>query len=343
MGSNVTLKQIVEELGLSAMTVSRAINNKGSIDEQTQMRVIKKAKSMGYNPNHVAKSLVSRKTYTIGVVVPEISHSFFPEVIRGIEEIIYKMGYQIILAHSSESSDREKKVIEMLRSKRVDGILISCSQQTENHKYFAELAKSDTPIVFFDRCVEELGVSTVTVNDSKASFQITEHLIKMGYERLAHLSGSQKVSIGKNRLEGFREALIKHNITLYDNLVVEAGFQEDGGYKAMDQIFKLPEEQWPQAVVAVNDPAAFGAIERISEEGLSIPEDIAIVGFSDDIRAEMLPVPLTTVEQPAHEVGHQAANKLLRLISNTEELHERVVVMTKLKIRSSCGAARKSE
>ena len=345
MKSNVTLKQIAEELGLSAMTVSRAVNNRGSIDQKTKDRVIEKARSMGYTPNHIAKSLFYNKTFIIGVIVPEISHSFFPEVIRGIEEVVYNSDYQIILAHSSESPEREKKIVEMLRAKRVDGILISCSQNTTDYKFYEELAKSDTPFLFFDRCIEEIGVSYVTVNDESAAYQITKHLIKLGYKNIAHLSGTKRLSLGLNRMNGFKQALEKHNLPVRKDLIVESGFQEEGGYTAMKKILGKPKNTWPDAVFAVNDPAAFGAIDAIREKGLRIPEDIAIVGFSDDIRASLLPVPLTTVEQPAYEIGRKAADKIIRLIENKKEMNERVKIMTKLKIRSSCGndvSARKS-
>lgn len=337
MSSNVTLKQIAKELGLSAMTVSRAINNKENVDEKTRKKVLAKAKSMGYTPNHLAKSLVSQKTFTIGVVIPEISHSFFPEVVRGIEEVTYEKSYQLILTHSAEKFEREQSAIETLRAKRVDGIMISCSQTTNDSSYYKNLKNIGVPIVFFDRCIDGIGLSCITVNDKTGAKQITQHLIDHGYKRIAHLKGPQGVSIGKKRFEGFKEALTESGLQLEDKLVVETGFQEEGGYKAMKKILELPREDWPEAVMAVNDPAAFGAIEAIKEVGLSIPDDIAIVGFSDDIRAELLPVPLTTVQQPAYEVGKKAAQKLIRLVDDDQEKHENIEILTNLMIRSSCG------
>ncbi|SMO50243.1 LacI family DNA-binding transcriptional regulator [Gracilimonas mengyeensis] len=337
MSSNVTLKQIAKELGLSAMTVSRAINNKDNVDEKTRERVLAKAKSMGYTPNHLAKSLVSQKTYTIGVVIPEISHSFFPEVVRGIEEVTYEKNYQLILTHSAEKFEREQSAIETLRSKRVDGIMISCSQTTRNNSFYKNLTNIGVPIVFFDRCIDGIGLSCITVNDKTGAKQITQHLINHGYKKIAHLRGPQGVSIGKKRFEGFKEALSEAHLELDEKLVADTGFQEEGGYEAMKKILELPKEEWPDAVMAVNDPAAFGAIEAIKEAGLSIPDDIAIVGFSDDIRAELLPVPLTTVQQPAYEVGKKAAQKLIRLVEDDEEKHENIEVLTELMIRSSCG------
>lgn len=338
MSSNVTLKEIAKELGLSAMTVSRAINNKANVDEKTKSRILQKAEEMGYTPNQLAQSLLSSKTYTIGVVIPEISHSFFPEVVRGIEEVTYKNKYQLILTHSAEQFEREKGAIETLRSKRVDGILISCSQNTTDTDYYKALKQTKLPLVFFDRCIEDIGFSCVSVNDRESACQITEHLIGHGYTRIAHLRGPMEVSIGKKRFEGFKDAHLNNEIALNDSLILQAGLQEEGGYDAMKKLLQRPRKEWPRAVMAVNDPVAFGAIEAIKEAGISIPDDIAIVGFSDDIRAELLSVPLTTVHQPAYEVGKAAAVKLLQLIERENEEHEDIEVLTHLKIRSSCGS-----
>ena len=339
MGSNVTLKQIADALSVSTMTVSRAINNRGSVDEKTRQIVLQKAEELGYTPNHIAKSLVSKRTYTIGVVLPEISHSFFPRVIRGLEEVATRMNYQLILTHSAETFEREKKAVETLRAKRVDGIMVSsCIQNPADIEYYRQVAKTGTPFVFFDRCVDGIGISCISVNDKTGARQITQHLIDLGHKKIAHLSGPLGGSIGQKRFEGFKEALSENGIEWDKNLVAESGYQEEGGYKAMKKLFKLPQSKWPTAVMAVNDPAAFGAIEAIKEKGLRIPEDISIVGFSDDIRAELLPVPLTTVQQPAYEVGKKAAEKLIRLIENENELHENIEIYTKLLVRSSCGA-----
>lgn len=338
MSSNVTLKEVANELGLSAMTVSRAINNKGNVGEKTRKRVLEKAKSMGYTPNYLAKGLVSRKTFTIGVVIPEISHSFFPEVIKGVEEVVHEKNYQLILTHSAENFDREKEAIETLRSKRVDGIMVSSSQRSTDHSFYESLKESGIPFVFFDRCIEGLGVSCISVNDKMSSKKITQHLIDHGYKKIAHLSGPIDVSIGKERYEGYKEAHNQSGLEVNKDWVIQAGFQEEDGRRAMLKLLSLPKKDWPQAIFAVNDPVAFGAIEVILEKGLSIPKDIAIVGFSDDIRAELLPTPLTTVEQPAYQVGKRAAEKLISIINNEDPEPENIEVLTKLKIRSSCGA-----
>jgi DNA-binding LacI/PurR family transcriptional regulator len=338
VSSDVTLKHIAEELGVSAMTVSRALNDRDNVDEKTKERVRKKARSMGYTPNKVAKSLVSRKTHTIGVVIPEITHAFFPEVVRGIEEVIYNSGYQLFLTNANEQFDREKESIETLRAQRVDGLLISSSLTREDYSFYERIIKGGTNVVFFDRCIENIGASSVSVNDRQSSKEVTEHLIlEHGYDKIAHLSGPQKVSIGKERLQGYKDALETHNLTINNEWIIQSGFKEDTGYEAMVRLIEKGHEHLPEAIVAVNDPTAIGAIRAINEYGLSIPDDIALVGFTDDIRSSMLDVPLTTVHQPAYKMGERAAQKLIEVIEDDEAPIEKIEVPTTLKIRSSCG------
>ena len=337
MTKKVTAKQIANILGISTMTVSRALNNRPNVNEKTRKLVVETARKLGYFPNHIAKSLVLRKTDTIGVVVPEITHSFFPEVIRGIEEITYRRGYQLILTHSAENSSREGDALTTLTSMQVDGLLISTAQTVEDYGIYQQIINRGLPLVFYDRCVKGIGASCVSLDDEESACLLTEHLIQHGYKRIAHLSGPERVLIGKARLNGFEKALNKNQIQLDQKLVVDAGLQEQDGYVAMKTILSLPTNEWPRAVVAVNDPAAFGAMKAINEMGLSIPGDIAIVGFSDDIRAELIEPPLTTIRQNAYEIGKKAVEKLLDLIENKESGIEEIVVKGELVIRRSCG------
>lgn len=337
MRSNVTLKQIAKELGMSAMTVSRALNDKKNVDEVTKKRVVEKARSMGYTPNHVAKSLVSRKTNTIGVVIPEIYHAFFSEVISGIEEVTYKRNYQLFLTNSAEKYEREKSSINALQSKRVDGILISSAETANDIGFYKQIINTGLPFVFFDRCIEDIGASCISVNDYESSKQITEHLISHGYDKIAHLSGPENVTIARKRMRGYMDALTEHDIPFRELLIAESGFNENGGYIAANSLLKRAGNSPPRAVVAVNDPAAYGAIKAIKDHGLSIPDDIAIVGFSDDVRSELISCPLTTVRQPAFEIGKTAAQKLIDSIDNSDEPTETIELKNEIIIRQSCG------
>lgn len=338
----ITVEEVAREAGLSAMTVSRVLNNQPNVSDKTRKRILETSRRLGYTPNQIAKSLVLRKTQTIGVVVPEITHSFFPEVIRGVEEVTYRLGYHLILMHSAEDARREEDAIRTLESKRVDGVLISVAQTVEDDRLYRQMARQGLRMVFFDRCVHGIGASCVSINDDESSRLITEHLLWHGYRRIAHLAGPSRVSIGKARLEGYRKALEASGIPVVDELIVESGFHEAGGYNAMCHMLDLPEERRPRAVVAINDPAAFGAMKAILERGLRIPEDVAIVGFSDDIRSELMQPPLTTVRQPAYEVGKRAAQQLFAEIEGTHEPADRITVKAELVLRRSCGCSQKN-
>ena len=340
MAKRVTARDVAKTLGISTMTVSRALNDKPNVSELTKQKIVETSHRLGYFPNHIAKSLVLRKTDTIGVVVPEITHSFFPGIVSGIEEICYEKGYHLILAHSAEDSKREQDVIYTLTSKQVDGLLISTAQTVEDYTVYKQIIQRGLPLVFYDRCVKGIGASCVSIDDEESARLITEHLIKHGYSPIAHLAGPQRVLIGKMRMEGFKKALVEHQIAIVNELMVEAGLQEEDGFRAMQKILALPESSWPRAVVAVNDPAAFGAMKSIYDRGLKIPEDIAIVGFSDDIRAQLMQIPLTTIRQNAYEVGKRAVDKLISLIEGENDAIEDIIIKGELIIRESCGCNR---
>ncbi len=338
----VTARDVARALGLSTMTVSRALNRRPNVSEDTRALVFRTARQLGYSPNAIAKSLALNKTYTIGVVVPEISHSFFPEAIRGIEEVVCSAGYHIILTHSAERANRERDALEMLGSKRVDGILISTAQDVADTRVYNDLMKVGVPVVFFDRCIRGIGATCVSIDDEQSSFIVTEHLIQHGYLRIGHLAGPLRTSIGRERRDGFLRAAAAYGIAVRDELIVESGFQEEGGHAAMSRLLALPLSRRPDAVVAVNDPAAFGAMKAVMDWGLSIPGDVAIVGFSDDIRAPLMAVPLTTVRQPAYALGEMAARKLLAAIAGRQIGPEECIIKTELIIRASCGCGSKA-
>jgi DNA-binding LacI/PurR family transcriptional regulator len=334
----VTVEEVARAAGLSAMTVSRVLNRQPNVSAATRERVLALSSRLGYTPNHIAKSLVLRRTETIGVIVPEITHSFFPEAIRGIEEIVYQRGYHLILMHSAEDASREADALRTLESKRVDGILISLAQNVSSFDLYRHMAREGTPLVFFDRCKTGIGIGCVSIDDEESARRLTDHVIGHGYKRIGHLSGPPRVSIGAARYRGFRRSLREHRIPLREELVVEAGFHESGGFLAMRKLLDLPPGRRPQAVVAVNDPAAFGAMNAISERGMHIPEEIAIVGFSDDIRSALMPTPLTTVRQPAYVIGKSAAEQLFARIDGLiSGPASEMTIRADMVIRRSCG------
>lgn len=336
--TGITLKEVASALGVSTMTVSRAINNRPNVDAETRQRIVETARKMGYTPNLIAKSLVSNRTFTIGVVVPEISHSFFPEVVHSIEEVAKTHHYHILLSTTSDDFDTERRSIDLLRSKRVDGILLSSSLKTPDTRYYRSLISSGFPIVFFDRYLNGLGASCIGMDDRLAAQTMTKHLLDLGHRSIGFLGGSPFVSVSQERLDGIRAAMAAHGLQIPAKWIIGKGFYERDGFQAMQTVLAMSADQRPSAVIAVNDPVAIGAMAAVKAAGLSIPADIAIVGFSDDIRAELLDPPLTTIRQPKAEIGLLAATKLIRLIEDPNDTVETVKLPMELVVRASCGS-----
>jgi DNA-binding LacI/PurR family transcriptional regulator len=331
----ITLKQIAKIVGVSTMTVSRALNDNKHVDEETRRKVRKTARELGYFPNYIAKSLVQQRTQTIGVVVPEIAHSFFAQAVKGVEEEAWERGYQIMLTHSAEDTLRETHGARALASKMVDGLIVSTAESGSDVEFFKSLIKGGLRLVFFDRCIYDIGASCVSIDDVDSARRATEHLIDNGYRRVAHLRGSLALSIGRNRLKGYRDALADRGVPADDDLVVETAIHEHGGYEATKTLLALPEEKRPDAILAVNDTSAFGAMMAIAEAGLRVPDDVGVVGFYNDVRADLMPTPLTTITQPAREIGRIAARKMLAHIEDDSLPPENVVVPTELIVRAS--------
>jgi DNA-binding LacI/PurR family transcriptional regulator len=334
---HATARDVAKASGVSVMTVSRVFNGRPNVDEKTRTKVLKAARRLGYRPNQIAQSLALSRTRTIGVVVPEISHSFFPEAIRGIEEVTYKAGYHLLLMHSAEAADRERDALHTLESKRVDGILLSVAQDADDVQAYRRVLDVGIPLVFFDRCVRGIGATCVGIDDQESARSITRHLLDHGYKRIALLAGPRHLAISRDRAAGYRRAHVDAERAYEAALMVEAGFHEDAGYAAMMSLLQLPAALRPRAVVAINDPAAYGAMRAISDEGLNVPDDIAVVGFSDDLRASLMPVPLTTIRQPAYELGRLAAERVVATINGTQGSRKQFIVRGEMVVRRSCG------
>jgi len=312
-----TIKDLAKELNISASTVSRALRDHPDISPLTKKRVISLANKLDYHPDSIAQSLQTQKTKTIGVIVPEIKQPFFASVINGIEELAYSAGYTIIVCQSNETYDREVLYTRTLVSHRVAGLLVSLSQTTQNLDHFKALQRRGVPIVFFDRVNDDIEASKVVVDDYNGAFAAADHLIKSGYKRIAHLAGPKNLSISKYRLKGYKDALKLGNRPYNEELVVYGGLDDTDGVVGFQKLLSL--EILPDAVFAVNDPVATGAFLTIKEHGLKIPDDIALVGFSNTNVSSLLDPPLTTVEQPTYEIGKTAVQLLLEQINNNEE------------------------
>ncbi|MBU1101249.1 MAG: LacI family transcriptional regulator [Bacteroidetes bacterium] len=333
--SQITIKDIARRLSVSSSTVSRALRNHPDISIKTKKQVLCIASEFNYQPNGIAQSLKNMRTNTIGVIVPEIKHDFFPTALDGIEDVTYKAGYTIIVCKSNESYGREVLNTRALASNRIAGLIVSISQDTQNFDHFKSLINQNIPIVFFDRACNEIDSSKVLVDDFEGAFSAVNHLIERGYKRIAHLAGPKHLSISQSRLNGYLTALNKHNLPLRDELIIHGGLHRIDGRTGVKRLLTL--EKRPDAIFAVNGPVQFGAFMQIKGEGYKIPEEIGIIGFSDDPISSLVDPPLSTVGQPAYEMGAAAANLLLEEINHKEDFFEPKIqiLKTKLIIRQS--------
>jgi DNA-binding LacI/PurR family transcriptional regulator len=328
-----TIIDIARKLKISPSTVSRALNDHPDIKKETKVLVRKVAQALHYSPNPIAKSLQSNRTTTIGVIVPEIKHDFFASAISGIEEVAYQSGYTIILCQSNESVEREVINTNVLMQHRVAGIIASISQSTLKGNHFKDVVKRKIPLVFFDRIIEDDAVSSVVIDDYRSAFDAVLYLIGRGYKRIAHFSGPKELGICIKRRDGYIDALKQHQLPVPDGFLCYGGLHEQNGYSAMDDLIK--KNTLPDAIFAINDPVAIGAFQRIKEAGYRIPEDIAIMGFSNNKITNLMDPPLTTVDQPSFEMGRNAAKILIQIIEKSMTKPCHLVLDTKLIVRGS--------
>jgi len=328
-----TIKDIAAELGIHHTTVSRALGNHPNVRSETKQLVLEYAEKLNYHPNILAQSLKSQKTKTIGVIVPEIKHQFFSEVISGIEEVTYESDFVILVCQSNEQYEREVMNAKALLSNKVAGLLVSISQTTFNCDHFKIYKDNGIPLVFFDRINQEFETTTVVVDDYQGAYQAVEHLIKKGRKKIFHIGGTKQLEISQNRYKGYRDALKYYGLNIENSRVVWKGLHEKDGIEGIKELLSDP-ENLPDAIFAVNDPVALGAYEILKDRGIKIPQDMSVVGFTNNNISKFLNPPLTTVEQPSFKMGRTAAELLIQEI-NEEKKHRHVVLPTKLIIRSS--------
>jgi DNA-binding LacI/PurR family transcriptional regulator len=330
---NTTIVDIARELGISAMTVSRALNGKGEVSEEMRQRVMDRAQALDYRPNRWARSLVTRRSLMVGVIIPEIAHSFFADVISGIEDVLDKSGYDILLCHSRSNPVREKSEIETLIGSRIDGLIVAPVQPEKCPQPFLEVEKKGIPLVLVDRFFPGQEFSSVRLDDMAAGFTATEFLIQLGHRRIAHISGLG-LSNGTLRRKGFLKALRKYGLSdPCKDWIVPAAFDFDGGRKAMEEL--LSRDLNLTAVFAANDPQAIGAMNACREAGIKVPAGVSIVG-AGNIEGLYHPNPfLTTIDWPPQELGRVAARFLLKRIQGEEKKVQTQVFPPKLLVRHS--------
>jgi LacI family transcriptional regulator len=336
-----TMKRIAVELGVSITTVSKVLNHHGDISEATRSRVLAKVEELGYQRNAVARSLTLRRTHTLGIVIPDLMHSFFVEVIAGIEPVASVRGYGLLLCSSGEDIHKERAELEMLRGRQVDGVVIASAHASGNTDILLQLARFGTSIVMIDRDDHpSVKCHRVLTDDERVGQLATSHLLDLGRKAIAHIGGPSIVH-AKRRERGWREALRARSIKAPDDWVVRGGFMENDGYRAMKRLLTVRPRI--DAVFAANDPSAIGAMKAIWEAGMRVPEDVAVVGVGDIALGDLLRVPLTTVGWSRMDQGRHAAELLLNGLDDDTEEPKRVIIPPRLIVRESCGAGARAE
>lgn len=328
-----TLKEVAKLAGVSTATVSNALNGTKYVSEEVMDKIQAAIQELNYQPNIVAKSLRVQESRIIGLLISDIANPFLTLVVRGIEEELAKSNYNILLCNSDSSVEKERKYLEVLIGKRVDGLIVSSAGNTGD--YFRSLDKSGVPIVFLNRCPEFMNSDVIMTNNIQGAYSATEHLIRHGYGRIAVITGPSSISTGKDRLIGYKRALEDYSVTLSDELVKEGMFTIQSGYDKMKEL--MEQETKPDAVFICNNSMTLGAYKYLKESGISIPDQIAVLGYDDPDWADIVDPPITTVRQPAYQLGVQAASLMLARIKDRQVKREIMYMDTTLIIRRSCG------
>lgn len=320
----VTMMDIARDLKVSVVTVSKALRNQGNISANTRQRVLRRAKQLNYQMNWVARSLVTRRTYTIGLLLPEFTHSFFAEVARAAAQTLRPHGYHVITSYFDEDPELELSEADSLLARQVDGLIIASAQPVHSLDLFRRIQERNVPYVLVDRPIPGLHASFVGADNLAIGRLATEHLVKRGCCRIAHLRGPA-IGIARERFEGYRRALAKHGWPANMRYVVAAGHEDETGYEGMRRLLEV--RPIPDGVFCFNDPVAIGAIKAIREAGLRVPQDIAVVGAGNVHYSDLLAVPLTTVDQGTRQMGTHAAEILLERIGQTRSLRPRKILI----------------
>jgi LacI family transcriptional regulator len=313
----VTITDIAKELNVTPATVSRALSDHPGISEKTKKAVQSIASRLNYKKNSIAASLQSGKTNVIGVMLPSVETNFFASVLHGIETIANLKGYNVLIYQSQENMKHEARGIETFLTARVDGILASISKDTVDFDHFLEVKSRNIPLVFFDRANNDLGIPSVVIDDFKGAFLATEHLIKQGYNRIAHIGGAKHTSIWNARLQGYTAALAANNIPFDESLVYVGNISIESGKEAVKYFFERPTP--PDAIFAVEDYTALGAIKELKDRNIKIPEEVGIIGFANESFGEHITPALSTIYQQTDLMGRESIKLLFELISSKEK------------------------
>ena len=331
----VTIYDLAKKLNISIATVSRALKDDPVVSKKTKKKISELAEEIGYRSNHFARNLRNQRTNTIGVIVPRLNSYFMSTVIAGIESIANNEGYNLIISQSSESFDKEKASAKTMFDNRVDGILVSLAYDTEDLSHFDSFFKRRIPLIFFDRVVDDENCTNILIDNRKAAYEATTHLIKQGCKRIVHITATPKRNVYVDRLQGYKHALSDNNIPFKQDYVLISNLSQEAGMIAAQEILKM--NPLPDAVFVANDNCAVGCMLALKQAGIKIPGDIAFVGFNNDPVSKVIEPNLTTINYPGYEMGEVAARNLINHLNGKATIRttNTIILRSELIIRDS--------
>ncbi|EHQ27470.1 LacI family transcriptional regulator [Mucilaginibacter gracilis] len=333
--SVVTIYDIAKKLNVSAATVSRSLNDFPGVNKSTKKKIVDTAREMGYSSNAFAANLRTKRSNTIGVIVPRLNSSFMSDVIAGIEKVANNSNFNLIISQSLETMKKENNNIQTMFNNRVDGLLVSLAYDTTNIDHFENFIKRDIPVIFFDRIYEHKSCPNIHINNFQAGYDITEHLIKQGCKKIIHITATGVQNVYQERFRGYKSALSNYGIGFSDDMLIINNLSADSGTEAAKQILQLP--ILPDGIFSANDVCAINCIMALKNAGLKVPQDIAVAGFNNDPSCRIIDPNLTTIDYRGYEMGEVAANLLINHLTNNYDIQltHSLVLRHELIIRES--------
>jgi LacI family transcriptional regulator len=331
----ITIYDLARKLNISIATVSRALKDDPVVSKKTKKRIAELAEEMGYRSNNFARSLRTRKTNTIGVIVPRLNSYFMSTVIAGMESVANREGYNLIISQSSESAQKEMASAKTMFNNRVDGLLVSLAYDTDNITHFEPFIKKNIPLIFFDRVDDHNICTCVLINNRKAAYEATTHLISGGRRRIVYITAMPKRNVYVDRLRGYKDALGDQDIEFRDDYVLICNLSQESGVEMAGKIMKM--KPLPDAVFVANDNCAVGCMVALKQAGIRIPEDIAFAGFNNDPVSTVVEPNLTTINYPGYEMGQVAARNLINHLNGGDNIHSTntILLRSELVVRES--------
>jgi len=335
----ITIYDIAKHLNISATTVSRGLKDHPTINIKTRKKIAEAARLLGYRSNTFASSLRSKRTQTLGVIVPRLNSSFMSSVLAGMENAANREGYNLIIAQSLEQADKEKENVLTMFNKRVDGLLISLAYGTESIRHFDVFFNKKIPVIFFDRVASHPDSTCIIIDNYAAAWQATQHLIQQGYRRIMHLGGNMLLNVYSERLRGYKQALLDHKLPFNERLIMTGSLSEECGTETARQLLQMKPKERPDAVFCANDTSAVYCMIALKAAGIRIPEDIAFAGFNNDPISRVIEPNLTTINYPGYNMGQAAVATLVSHLNGDSNITDTntIVLRSELIVRESSG------